>query len=152
MCISMVVNVLVNNIVCHVTASRAKVTSAPEVISPVFLLQLRKIYLHFARTAPFNFLDKLAHRYVRRNTAKDVYMITGNYPIKYLDVHLISYLSNQIANTRLQRPPKYFVTILCDPYQMVTVIVRRVAAFAILRHSYKTTTSYYCAKPEGSLV
>ena len=152
MCISMVVNILIDNIVSHIAAGRAKVSPTPKVIAPVTLLQFRKLHLHLARTAAFGFLNKIAHWYVRGNAAKDVYMIARHHTVKYLDVHFISHLRNQITNTLLQSAPKHFVTILRDPYQVVAMIIRRMAPFAVLGHIRKTTTIHHYAKPEGPLV
>ena len=150
--ISMVVNVLVNNIVSHIAAGRAKVAPTPKVVAPISLLEFRKFYLHLARASSLSLLDKLAHWCVRGNTAKNMHVIARHHAVKYLDIHLISHLSNQITNPLLQRPPKYLVAILRDPYQVIAMIVGRVAAFTVLRHNHKTTTSHHYAKPKGSLV
>ena len=150
--IGMVVNILVNNIIGHIATGRAKVAPTPEVIAPVFFLQLRKFHLHFARASPFGFLDKFAHWYVRGNTTEDVYMIARHHTVEYLYMHFIGHLRNQSANSLLQRPPKYLVTIFGDPYQVIAMVVRRMAALTVLRHNHKTTTIHHYAKPEGSLV
>ena len=148
----MVVNILVDNIVSHISTGRTKVASTPKVIAPILLFQLRKLHLYFARTAPFGFLNKIAHWYVRGNATKDVYMIARHHTVKYLDVHFISHLRDQITNSLLQRASKHFVTILRDPYQVVAMIIRRMAPFAVLGHIRKTTTIHHYAKPEGPLV
>ncbi len=148
----MIINVLINYFVGYSTTVRAKVASTPKVLPPIFCLQFRKLYLHLPGATPFCLFGELANGYMGWNAAKNMYMIARNYSVKYFDIHFISYLSDQIAYPLLQCSPKYFVPIFCNPNQVIAVIIRRMASFAVFRYLCKATTLIHYAKPEGALV
>lgn len=111
----------------------------------------------FRDVLPFQPLDQLAHRGVRRKRDKDIHVIFGNVASQYLNVHGLAYLSNQISAPSRHFSKEYRFAVLCDPHHMHFQIVDAMRGLAVVLHSPNLLTCSPKARdfltlPEGTLM
>lgn len=119
---------------CYRPNCRAKVPSRPQVLSPVTLLQVRKLFLQQPRGAPFEVLHHLRRTQARRARHQQVDVVFAHVTFQNLDVTAHAALSDEFPRPLRYLSPQHVVAVLRDPHKVVLDVIERVRPPAIFSH------------------
>ena len=108
----LLLDVLHYHFICHVAAAATKIPSRPDVPTPELLSQMRKLRQQLVGSLPFQPLQQPADRHLRRDTYKQMNVISRDVPLHYRYFVRRAYLSNQISHSQTdfacERRPSVF--------------------------------------------
>jgi UDP-N-acetyl-D-mannosaminuronate dehydrogenase len=107
-----------DHLIRHISRTRHKIPPAPNMPSPIFFLDVRKLHQNFPRRLSLHVLHQLTGRYMRRGRDKQVHMIPRNMPFQ--DLHIIGQtdLPNQLSDSQCHLLGQDRLPVLRDPYEM----------------------------------
>ena len=127
--------VLHDHLIRHIPRARHKIPPAPNVSSPIFLPDMRKLHQNFPRRLPLHILHQLTGRYMRRYRDKQVHMIPRYMALQ--DLHIIGQadLPNQFPDSQSYFLGQDRLPVLRDPYKMQLDIVSGMRRGSVKLHA-----------------
>ena len=124
-----------DHLVRHIPRTCHKISPAPNVSSPVFLLDVRKLHQYFPRTLPLDVLHQLTCRHVRRYRHKQMHMIPRNMPLHDLDIIGQTDLPDQLSDPQCHLLRQDRLPVLRDPHEMQLDVISSVRRGSIKLHA-----------------
>jgi len=115
---SLTFDILLDNLVSHITAATAEISPRPKMTSPIRLAQMRILAQQFVRRLSFELLHKTANGYLRRDGYKKMDVVFGYMTLDDINVFSLTDLSDHIAYSIRYRAFQNLLTIFRDPYHM----------------------------------
>ena len=143
--LSLLLDVLHDHFVSHVTRTGRKVHPSPQMPSPKRPTQILILHQHLPRGLSLHRLSQLADRNVGRSRHKNLHMILRDMPLEDLNVIGFTYLTDQISKPFRNLPSQNRLALFGDPHKMVFQVINGMARFAIVFH----TASILKSSPKG---
>lgn len=138
--VGVVIDVVINDVLCDIAGSRGERAPAPEFTAPIAFSNGRKLLLYFTRRPAFDGTHEIGNGNVGWDFHKHVNVVTGQNAVEDADTHLFGNLDNNLAYPQSQIASQHFKTIFGNPDDMVTVVKNGVAACAVLWHRVKCSS------------
>jgi len=124
--------VLFDHFFRHPPHSDTKIPSRPKMPTPIFLLQMGKLFKQITRCPTFNPPHNLTRRHLRRTTHKYMYMILTHHTPYNSYLECFARLSNQLPNSFCYFSLQNFVSIFSYPYKMIFNLINRMTSISII--------------------
>ena len=124
-----------DHLICHIPRTRYKIPPAPNVPSPIFLLDMRKLHQNLPGRLSLHILHQLTGRYMRRCRDKQVHMISRDMPFQ--DLHVIGQtdLPNQFPDSQSYFLGQDRLPVLRDPHEMQFDVVSGMGRGSVELHA-----------------
>ena len=127
----MMFQIFPNHLFGHLSNCRAKITSRPEMPSPIPFLDEWKLFKQLSRRPSFDPPHDLTRRHRRWRRYQDVDMLLAHYPFQNPDLERLACLTNQIPHTQCYITLQNLISVLRYPHKVIFNGVRRMAAVPI---------------------
>lgn len=111
-------DVLLDDVIGHISAAAAEIAPCPEVPSPVCLARMGVLAEQLVGSFPFEPLHEPTDCDVRRDRNEQVDVIARNMPLDDIHILTLADLPDHIPNSKCNRPLQYLLSVLRDPYQV----------------------------------
>ena len=144
----MFVDVLLDQVLADYTNGGTKVATCPQMLAPIALAQVRKLFLNLARRDAFEILHQFGGAEKWRTRHQQMDMIRPNMPLHYRHFAAHTDLSDDVARSFGHFRSQHFVAIFCHPHLVVLDVVDSMRSFSVFRH---ITFSYYSLEGNPTL-
>ena len=124
--------VLFDHFFRYLPHSDTEIPSRPKMPTPIFLLQMRKLFKQITRCPTFNPPHDLTRRHLRGATHKYMYMIPTHHTPYNSYLECFARLPNQLPNSFCYFSFQNFVSIFRYPYKMVFNLINRLTSISII--------------------
>ncbi len=111
-----------------------KISSCPNVHSPILLSKLWKLFAKVFGTFTFQYFHDIRRRMLGRNRQIHVNMIAGNCTLYYLDIFPFTQFRQYLLQTRLYLFYQNLIPILWHPDKMIFTPIGRMRRFLVTFH------------------
>ena len=146
--LKVMLQIIFNHLLSHLTYRGTKITSRPKVPAPVTLLYMGELFEQFARCSPFNSSHHLTRGQRRWTTDKDVNMIFADHTLDNPNLKCFAGLPDQISNALRYYTRENLISILCHPDKVVFNLIDRMAAIPVLHALLPWLESSIAAKAD----
>ena len=127
-----ILQVLKYDIFCDRTIGGRKIPPAPKSLPPIALLENRKFLLNEERRTPFNLSHEVTDRKFGRDRYEHVHMVSGQNAIDNVDAIFCTNPPDDFPHPLANIAFENFVTVLCRPDDVITMIKNTMFAFFVL--------------------
>jgi len=142
-------DILLDDLVRHVTAGAHEVPSCPEVAAPELLLQTPILRQKMVTGLALDRLHQATRRYMRWSADEKVHVVLPDRSPKDLDIMSPTDLADQIAHPDRHLSPQDRLAVLRREDEVVVQFMNGVRTSLILPHGGLRTASPLKAPPEG---
>lgn len=146
---TLVLYVLLDHIVGYISAAAAKISSCPQVPTPIHLSQTLKLAEHFMRRLALQSLHQTAYAYLRRNRYEQMNMIPRYMTLDDFCTGGPTYLSDHVTHSGRNISLQNLLPILRDPHQMQVDLEYRMRSMTIIAHGKVYTKPMLKLPPKG---
>jgi hypothetical protein len=130
----LLLNVLHYHFICHVAAAATEIPSRPDVPSPELLSQVRELCQQFVGGLPFQPLQQSDDRHLRRDTHKQMNVVTRYVPFHYRHFVGRADFSNQVAHSQTYFTRECRTAVFRRPNDMQMYLEDGVSATPVIFH------------------
>ena len=141
-------NVLLDNLVCHITRARGKVAPCPEVSSPELSTQFTELFQHPSAAAALDSLHQLAHRQFGWHRDQQVNMVRCYVPTQDGQIQRSTSLPHQFAQPNGYLAAQYGFAILGDPHDVILEVIDRMRCLSIAHSAIVPSPSALSTRPD----
>jgi len=124
-----------DHLVCYIPRACHKVSPAPNVSSPVFLLDVRKLHQDLPRSLPLHVLHQLTCRNVRRHRHKQMHVVPRNMPLQDLNIIGQTDLPDQLPDSQRHLLGQDRLPVFRYPHEMQLDVISGMRRGSIELHA-----------------
>ena len=141
----MLLNVLHDHFISHVTRTGRKIPASPHVPTPKRPTQTLILHQHLPRRLPFHRLSQLTDREMWRHRHKYVNMIRRDMSLQNLNIVSFTYLTDQVSDSLRNLASQNRLAVLRHSHKVILRVINGMTGLSIVLH----TASILKSSPKG---